>query len=182
MKNRIIVILCSIVLCSLLLAACSGKTGVQQSSTTAKDFLNRLYTVDSQTVQNFNISVPVVPKSDSLGVYIASESKAIMKINQKFQSFFTESEYSAFISNCTYLNYVKTCKDKGVVIAPVKIQITQTSHDKTVDQYDYTASFKITFDRDNHSETKNDIGQISLIKDNDTWKVNYIRILKSDFY
>jgi hypothetical protein len=181
MKNTIIGILCITVFFSLFLSACSGKTNEKSSSATAKELLNGLYTVDSQTTQKFNIPVDSGFSSDSSGVYNIPEPNSIMQINQKFKNILTEKEYSAFISNNTYLNYVKACKDNGVVITPAKLQITQTSHDQNIYQFNYTASIKATFTKDNNSKTENEIGQLNVIKENNTWKVNYFSIIKSDF-
>jgi hypothetical protein len=180
MQYRIVGILCIAVFFSLFISACSGKANEKSSSTTAKDFLNRLYTVDSQTTKNSNIPVVSILPSDSIGVYINPEPNSITQINEKFKNILTESEYLAFISNNTYINYVKICKDNEFIIAPVELQNNQISHDKDLDQFNYTVSIKVTSTKDNNSNIKIETGQLNVIRENNTWKINYFRILKSE--
>lgn len=178
MKYKIIGLLCIVVLL-FSLSACSEKVNARSSSATAKELLNLLYNVDSQTTQTFNLPV-VSASSSSLGVYSIPEPNAFTQLNEKFKNILTEKEYSAFTSSNTYLNYVKVCKDNNIVITPSDIQINQTSYEKNLYNYDYKASIKVTYTKDNNSKTENEAGQLDVIKVNNTWKINYFCIYQSD--
>lgn len=149
-------------LCILLLPAVLvfGSCGKGQSDETRRleGFLNRYYTIDTQTVGGFRSQAD------------------IERIDEKFTDDLTDREYTSFVKDRYYLEYVQKCKTSSSTISPKSIHITKSSGNT----YNYTVTFTIASANGHTEDTEK--GQISMIKDNGTWKISWFHTTKMSGY
>lgn len=158
MKWKASVLFC--LLCSFLLLVSGCNSSKDQGYDTVEKFLNTYFTIDAETVRNFNTNEKEVANS-------------ILKTVERFKDMCTDRTYHAIISNIYYISDVMTCKKDGTVNSPENIKITKNSQDGDVIKYDFTASYKIT-GSDNNVTTKSCKGQISVTKQKDgKYKISY---------
>jgi hypothetical protein len=186
MLRKIWFLIISITLFFFLLAGCSSND-TSNAKTVATEFLQKLYTVDSKTADDF--SKTVTPKdisSSSNSSQILIDNKALEpvldSIYSKFKPLSTTSEYNAIISNRTYGDYLTCTVSKDCTIQNETIQLTKDKTDEGYTNFTYVSNFKIVFNKDKKVQKETEKGIITVVKENNLWKVSYIQITThSDF-
>lgn len=139
-----------------------------EAQTVANTFLTNLYTVSKQDVNDFKDAYSL--KSGS-----KIDSAKIEKLYEKFKSQMNDKDVKELIINSTYSNIVEYVDKNGFEIKKCDIALklnTDNNNSDTV-QYDYTV--KLTVNQKSNQKIVSQSGLIQLLKENNDWKVNYIR-------
>lgn len=150
----------------LIFSSCANSVDNTKSSVAAKDFLQKYYTVDAQTVNSYKH----ISGSQNI------DTKAILSIHEKLKTDMTDDAYTKIIANRFYLRNVGCAVKNNCEFKNSNISLTFNSNDSNITQYNFTAKITVRINATGKQQTVSESGLIQLTEQNGNWKVSYFNI------
>ncbi|WP_313371233.1 hypothetical protein, partial [Sedimentibacter sp.] len=163
-NNLFLIVLCLII---LIFVGCS-KNEEKNAQQIAKDFVEDLYTVSDEEVENYKSLLNVSPsEAMEMDVY-----NAVQINDDVLKSLTTEDAYETLLINRENLKFTVICYRANCTMQVTEIQLSENNADIDNNAADYNFEVNLKLILNDGTETEGTAkGTVSLSKIDDDWKI-----------
>jgi hypothetical protein len=156
LKKKLMLMVISILMFGVFIFTGCSKPSESKAEEVGKEFLTKLYKMESEKAKE-----------------ILKAGDKIISAHDEFKPLTTEDQLKSMVQNRMYVRMIQFSEAKGSATKIQKLDLVKRSYDDKEKKitYDYTATIDVVYDKDNKKESTEEKGIISLVYENNAWKV-----------